>query len=316
MTSLTTEKLNDFINLLGQGSNISEFFPLSLITILPQEIGAKDLSIFTQDQNIRVDNLTDSLKTNQKGVAFFSIRTLAGIRKLHYSDGNLDRILGRTGNYTVQFESQGAKGQQSVPFTLINRITNVSITNNISSKVEVTFGEYSALSIQPVIQLTYRDIQTTATKLVEIKFFEYISDLEINATQIGINNTSIDSVYDAYRRGKDNLDNTVMKTVGNVMSALSNGGKIDKTTQKQDAGFAVNFTLPEETADAKMYFTDLSVNFPRAGKFRLVISVDGIETIPDNIIEVVEKAQTVADQVSRLFHPLLIYSIPLDIFFA
>ena len=174
---------------------------------------------------------------------------------------------------------------------------NVSIINNVSATLKVNLGEYTILSIQPTVQLNYLDVQTTSKKLVEVKVYQYISDLVINATEIAINNTNIDAVYDNYRRGTQNLGNTAFDTLTNVIAALTNGGKIDKSTQGQDEGFPYLFTQPEETADAKMYFTDLSILFPNEGKYRLVIAVNGIEVIPNNIIEVIKKPKTVADRV-------------------
>ena len=201
------------------------------------------------------------------------------------------------GTYALSFGCNAVKSPNTSPFVLKNHISNVSFIRDISAtiNIDVTSGELAFLPIQPIIQINYESYQTLSKKNISVKVYAHLDlSATLNLTNISSN---FQTVYDNATSGATNMATSGAQTIQYIWKTVSDGGKFIKSIKAADEGLNYNFSYPTETADAKLYFTDMSIQFTKYGTFNVILLIDGIETTLNNTIIVSPPLKTVTSNI-------------------
>ena len=150
--------------------------------------------------------------------------------------------------------------------------------------------QHSILPIQPRLRVNFsQGIQTLNNKTYEVRIYRYvkISQLIENANQQNISG-SIDAAINTDMSSETSLSqNSAAVILSSLWKAVSNGGKIIRSTQRAALNLQQTFSFPSENlqydnVSQKYYliclFSDLSILFTSYGNYQLVIVIDGIES--------------------------------------
>lgn len=95
-------------------------------------------------------------------------------------------------------------------------------------------------------------------------------------------NKSYITLYKDYQFIKA-LDIAGSQVIPQVYDLISNSGSPSKGPKSPEVDVKVQFGMLTETLLGRVYFSDLKVGFKEYGKYQIIISVDGIESIPSEV---------------------------------
>lgn len=146
------------------------------------------------------------------------------------------------------------------------------------------------LSIQPILKLNYQDQPTLKDKLINVLVYKYFDfTASINNILNSSNQTyqSFESFYGDYKQNISySNSSSAMDTISKMWKTVSGAGRIKNEATQDNEPLSISFTTPQETSDAKFIFFDLGIGFKEYGKYQLLFSVDGIETLLSDVIEI------------------------------
>ena len=149
-------------------------------------------------------------------------------------------------------------------------------------QINKLYLSFANLNIQPALQLTYQNNQsTTKSKKIEIKIYKYIDEsfeegLIINQTLQTAQ--SFEELYNEYKTNNSVYTDTVVNALKSIWGALTSSGMIIKQLNKNSENLNFHYTIPLENADNQFYFSDLKIKFKEYGQYQMIFIVDGIES--------------------------------------
>jgi hypothetical protein len=226
--------------------------------------------------------------------------------------------LGLPGQFTLSFQSGDVTSEASIAFELRNRISSLAWDKNIGGAVEAELDQlgkdFIQLPIQPVVKINYADFQTSSRKFIEVKVYPYVKiSKEEYEKQLNSTSSSVNSLFNA--DSEEEFNKHGIETLKNIVKTISVGGKLTKVLNKNDEGLDYKFTYPEESADAKLTFTDLKIKFKKYGQFQVVIMVDGRETPLSTQVEV-KPAPSLKQKIVDAFQTIVIIGVSLFVLMA
>ncbi len=266
------------------------------------ETGIQELSNINNQKNILLEPSSISSKTNKNGVAFFTLRLLAGM----------------PGDFYVVFQSGDVTSEASITFELRNRIAGVSWGRNVGGSVEIDESNlgttFSSLPVQPIVKLNYADFQTSNRKNIEVRVYPYVKiSVEEYEKQLNKTSASVNGLFNA--DNEDEFAKHGVETLKNILKTIADGGRLNRVINKNDEGLDYKFTYPEESADGELTFSDLKIEFKKYGKYHVVIMVDGIETPLSRVIEV-KSAPSFRQKFVDAFQTIVIVGVSLFVLMA
>jgi hypothetical protein len=167
---------------------------------------------------------------------------------------------------------------------------------------------FTSVPIQPILKLVYSDYQTSVRKTIKIKVFRYTPDMLKIVTDVTKSFAANLGVPKTDSSGGSSQFYT-------LMTAIGQGGML-RYVNKEDEGLSFTFNYPEETADADLQFKGLKIKFESAGKYVVVFAIDGIESLPSDVITVTEVNLTIGQKIVDALDYVVLVSIALLVLVA
>ena len=96
-------------------------------------------------------------------------------------------------------------------------------------------------------------------------------------------NKSYITLYKDYQFIKT-LNVSGSQVIPQLFDLISNSGSPSNSPKSPEVDLKVEFEIPLESSSRRMYFKDLKIGFKEYGKYQIIVAVDGIESMPSEVI--------------------------------
>ena len=258
---------------LGNGQGLPKS---RIVGNLSQSINPKDYHSTTIDsvinlfgnQDLNIDSLSQLFQDNRivldKSRAT-AITDINGRAKM-----NLKLLSGKSGYYSIIFQSGGVKSSPTSLFYLQNPISKVIISNtkNFSQTLEVDFNQdkdeyipiYAQLTKLPIIQIMVDHDHANYIQDLSDSFEIYIFDNTLieeakeGMEELGISTKNM-TIDDIYKYSKHLKPSTPAEDMKHLWEAISKGAQTIGKIQDQLVDLQINFEPPTQQQNSTYNFT-------------------------------------------------------------
>lgn len=96
-------------------------------------------------------------------------------------------------------------------------------------------------------------------------------------------NKSYITLYKDYQFIKS-LNISGSEVIPQLYDLISNSGNPSTEPKSPEVDVKVEFETPLESSSQRMYFGNMKIGFKEYGKYQIIVTVDGIESMPSEVI--------------------------------